>query len=430
MNKNTRKIRYKQASIEKEFTSNNLTAYSGCLELQEFLVSHSIPSIFDKHFPTIRHSATKFSTTQILLSLTLASLCGTNRLCNIEHFTADPLIRTLLNLKNQVDEDTLSYRLKQLGESGARQLTEVLFKLYSKFLPTPPNGSMIIDIDSTVESTYGNQEGASKAYNPQKKGLKSYHPNIAFCSETKQILGSFFRCGNAYTSNGTIDLIKQVLAHLPTSFNQLLFRMDCGYFSNDILSFIEAQEKEYLVKVKLKGLRALLKEKEWETYNDKLAFCKFEYRCKSWDKTRTFIGVRRVKRKGETAFFNSHETIPFIEYEYCAICTSLDLEPDQIYRLYNKRGECENWIEQVKHQLYGCHTLTKNFWVNDILWQIATFAYNISLTFRMKAGRKFWKEEHRTFYNWFIAVPGKVIKTARTIILKQSKYYLFLLFSS
>jgi len=63
MNKNTRKIRYKQASIEKEFTSNNLTAYSGCLELQEFLVSHSIPSVFDKHFPTIRHSATKFSTT-------------------------------------------------------------------------------------------------------------------------------------------------------------------------------------------------------------------------------------------------------------------------------------------------------------------------------------------------------------------------------
>ena len=172
MNKITRKIAYKQASIQKEFTSTNLTAYSGCFELQEFLVSHFIPSIFDEHFPTIRHSATKFSTTQILLSLTLASLCGTNRLCNIEHFTADPLIRTLLNLKNQIDEDTLSYRLKQLGESGARKLTEVLFELYSAFLPAPTDNSMTIDIDSSVESTYGNQESASKGYNPHKKGLK------------------------------------------------------------------------------------------------------------------------------------------------------------------------------------------------------------------------------------------------------------------
>jgi hypothetical protein len=61
-----------------------------------------------------------------------------------------------------------------------------------------------VDCDSTVKTVFGVQEGAEKGYNPHKRGAMSYQPLLAFCAQTKEILQGWFRCGIAYTSNGTV----------------------------------------------------------------------------------------------------------------------------------------------------------------------------------------------------------------------------------
>ena len=86
----------KQVNIKKEYTSENLTAYSGGLDLYRFIEDLSMPQILDNGLPTTWHSGIKFSNVQILLSICLASLCDTNRLSNIERFTGDPLISNIL----------------------------------------------------------------------------------------------------------------------------------------------------------------------------------------------------------------------------------------------------------------------------------------------------------------------------------------------
>ena len=42
-----------------------------------------------------------------------------------------------------------------------------------------------IDLDSTVKTCFGFQEGAKKGFNEKKIGALSYHPQLAFCVETK-----------------------------------------------------------------------------------------------------------------------------------------------------------------------------------------------------------------------------------------------------
>ena len=59
-----------------------------------------------------------------------------------------------------------------------------------------------IDVDSSVKTVCGKQEGVAKGYNPHKKGGHSYHPQLAFCTHTKEILQGWLRTGSAYTSNG------------------------------------------------------------------------------------------------------------------------------------------------------------------------------------------------------------------------------------
>jgi hypothetical protein len=40
-----------------------------------------------------------------------------------------------------------------------------------------------IDVDSTVNTIFGSQEGVAKGYNPFKRSALSYNPQVACCSE-------------------------------------------------------------------------------------------------------------------------------------------------------------------------------------------------------------------------------------------------------
>ena len=56
-----------------------------------------------------------------------------------------------------------------------------------------------------MKTAYGKQQGVSVGYNPHKRGAASYHPLLAFCAETKEILQGWLRDGSAYTSNGVVE---------------------------------------------------------------------------------------------------------------------------------------------------------------------------------------------------------------------------------
>jgi hypothetical protein len=44
----------------------------------------------------------------------------------------------------------------------------------------------VADVDSTVKTAYGKQQGVRKGYNPFHKGKSSFHPILAFCAENKR----------------------------------------------------------------------------------------------------------------------------------------------------------------------------------------------------------------------------------------------------
>lgn len=69
-------------------------------------------------------------------------------------------------------------------------------------------------------------------------------------------------------------------------------------------------------------------------------------------------------------------------------------------------------------------TLTDDFWANDILWQLSVLAYNISVMMRQKKN-KFKKQEHRSFIDWFIAVPAKITKSGHQIEIKMYENHFY-----
>jgi hypothetical protein len=232
----------------------------------------------------------------------------------------------------------------------------------------------IIDVDSTTKTVYGSQEGAVRGYNPHKRSAVSYHPLLAFCVETKEILRGWLRSGNAYTSNGIIEFTKQLLVHFPKR-TRILFRGDSGFFVGELFDLLDKYGHGYLVKVKLKRLVRLLSSQQWESVPGQAGWeqCVFMYQCATWSTARQFVAVRREKPSDPakpTTLFDIKE------YEYfCYVSTDSD-DPWAVHKQYGQRATCETWIEEAKNQTALAHIKTDDFWANSVLFQSAILAYN------------------------------------------------------
>jgi hypothetical protein len=294
------------------------------------------------------------------MAIVLANMSGIHRLIKIENFTKDPLVRHLLSLPDRIEDSTFKDRLFKFGAKGAIILQEGLFALTGKWIGKCNLSRITIDCDSTVSTVYGQQEGAAKGYNPHKKGASGYHPLLCYCSEMKLLINSWFRTGSAYTSNGICEFMKQTLAILPKKVRQIFFRADSGFFNGALFDILEENGHQYLVKVKLKNLTGLLRNREWNRLNRKESVCEFEYRAKEWKVSRKLRAIR-ILTSAKT-FVIKGEIYEIPEYEYFCYCSNLKgLQADRLHVLYGARAESENWIEQTKNQLHASQTVTDDF---------------------------------------------------------------------
>jgi len=419
-----KKSKFKSKNVHHSFTGTMLSKHAGLSPIMKYLNRIKLGQELNKLFPTIIHNATKFTNAQVMMSIILASFSGVNRLIEIANFTSDALVMALLGLKKELNKDIISNRLKELGSRSAYLLHEFTLALSKNWLKISELKEITLDADSTVATVYGNQEGAAKGYNSQKKGAKSYHPLLIFVSELKLVVNTWFRTGSAYTSNGICEMVKQTAAILPQNIKKVFFRADSGFFSGNLFDLLESLKWTYLVKVKLKNLKKLLEDQTWQVLpnNPNVSICEFRYKSHSWKKARTLRAIRTIVEYQSVDYFGEKQLVPI--YEYACYCSNLHEDASKLHQIYIKRSESENWIEQVKNQLLASKTLTDDFHANDMLWQLNVMAYNLSVMMRYKI-TKFWKQEHATFRSWFINVPAKLVKKNRYLELKIYENYYF-----
>jgi len=423
--KNTKKKLNNQSKVVKAyFTGSNITKYSGLNTVAKYMNRQNIVKSISTLFPTRWHNATKFGVNQVLMAITLSSISGINRICRIAAFSGDGLVKALLKLDKAINQDAISATLKGLGQQGARKLQAFLLSKNAGWLCESGLKSITLDADSTVKSVCGHQEGAAKGYNTTKKGAKSYHPLLVFVSEIKLLYHTWFRTGSAYTSNGIVGFLQEVKSSLPSTIKKVFFRADSGFFSGELFDLLESFTWDYLVKVKLKNLEKLLQQQTWVPVegNKNIAICEFSYKANGWSKTRVLKAMRSVKEYVQVEYLGQKQIVPV--YQYVCYASNLDLNAAGLHELYKQRSVSETWIEQVKGHVMAGSTLTDDFWANDILWQLNVLAYNLSVIMRQKKS-KFKKREHRTFIDWFIAVPAKITSSGHQIELRMYEHHFY-----
>lgn len=311
--KNTKKkLKGRSKVVRHSYTGSNIIKYSGLNTAVKYMNEQGIVKSISTLFPIRWHGATKFGVhpvkfaslnklfnrvNQVLISITMASFCGINRINKISSFRGDGLITVLLKLNKAINGNAISTTLKKLGQRGARRLQSLLLLTNARWLKESGLTNITLDADSTVKLICGNQEGAAQGFNTTKMGAKSDHSLLVFVSEMKLLYHSWFRTGSAYTGNGIIDFLKEVKFSLSGTIDKVSFRADSGFFSGDLFDFLEFYRWNYLVKVKLKNLEKLLQSKTWEPMKGKedVAICAFTYKTYGWSNAKVMKAMRSVK---------------------------------------------------------------------------------------------------------------------------------------
>ena len=430
MMKNTAKAQTRKVRIVS--TARGLTAQAGMVPVVGFMNKQQFYKQLVNTLTLQRSDNATWHLEDAVYLTTGGIIAGADALSSIKTVWSDAVLREIDGWENIPDDTTLARIFKECGETDVADLQKMNHQFRNqiwKKLEHLHKGSLKrrkscwIDIDSTVKSAYGNQEGAVKGFNAKKKGAVSYHPLLAFCAHTKEIVQGVLRPGNVYTANGVVEFVEQVQANF--SGKRIILRGDSGFFYGKLLDLLDSNKDGYLIKVKLKNLDELLVKQNWRSVRNQPGFeqCRFEYACKDWNRARSFVAIRKEKPREKSDQLAFYEPV---EYETFCYVQSEDFNPWKAHKTYGKRATCETWIEESKNQMALAHIKTASFFANAVIFQCAVLAYNVGRWMAaLSHNKRLMRWEAKTIRCFVIRIAGRLIKGSRQLALKTPSSLLF-----
>ena len=219
-----------------------------------------------------------------------------------------------------------------------------------------------------------------------------------------------------------MEFCKECSARLPKGVWKVSVRADSAFFNGTLPDFPESKGALYLIKVKMKGLKALLSGKKWKKVRNVFGFesTEFYYQCAGWSKPRRFVAVRElVGIKTDGMLF------PEYEYRYFCYVTNDDHTPWKAHKKYGKRSASENWIEWCENQMAAGSISTWDFQADSAIFQTCVFACNLMVWMMFMTNKHKPHHEPDTIRAWLIHVPACLLTGSNRLVLKLSKNLFF-----
>ena len=216
---------------------------------------------------------------------------------------------------------------------------------------------MLFDFDATDDPAHGQQEGV--AYHGYFR-QHMYHPLLVFDGDTDQLVTAVLRPGNAHAGKGALSVLKRLVRAVRTRWGnvRIAIRADAGFALPALYGYCEREGITYTIGLITNGrLREyatpLLTEACEESARRGGAKVRLlgevEHQAKTWPVSRRVVVKAERLAKGTNTRF---------------VVTNHPEEPAVVYQGYTGRGECENWIKDLKRGLraerLSCHGFAAN----------------------------------------------------------------------
>jgi hypothetical protein len=360
-----------------------------------------------------------FPTHQILQYLIIGWLLGCERLFRFKSLQGDSLVGHALG-DRLPHHSLLGKELLRFGGSH-RELAPSLRKLNVEMvLPLLPE-SLVLDLDSSVETDYGSQKGAEVGYNSHKKGRKSYHPLLMFEGHSKVLVNAALRAGNTSSSTDVLPFAEQTLALFES--NKVRYaRFDKGFGGEDFYAFWESRQIGYVGKIKWSPrLQNQVQAcKHWTRFVDEnwiIEGIVLYYQATTWSKARPVAVIHKMQR-----YDDDHPQFELdLFWQVEAMVTTEAWEAIDVWRFYNQRCCIENYIKEGKNG-FSIHRIpTRSFAANEIDLLLKLFAYNLFERFKSQCRDLIHRSYTiQRFRREFIYCAGVLVRSGRQFLLKLS----------
>jgi Transposase DDE domain group 1 len=240
---------------------------------------------------------------------------------------------------------------------------------------------IILDLDATDDTLYGNQEG--RFYHGYYRDY-CYLPLYVFCGE--HLLCARLRMSNIDASADSVEELEPLVARIRQSWPavKILLRGDGGFCREKLMAWCEREGMDYVFGLAQndrlkKQIEPQMTQAE-KQYNEAKAparvFTEFLYSTKdTWSRERRVIAKAEHLNKGANPRF---------------VVTTLspeDVAAQELYeKIYCARGDCpENRIKEQQLDLFADRTSTGKMWSNQMRLYFSSIAYVLMQTLRRAA---------------------------------------------
>ena len=376
--KNPVKSRKINASTAYDTCTEQLSPFGGVLPLIKFFDLIGFRESFDSAYkPPSRKP--KLGHYKMVVGVLMLLFIGFNRIWHFSYLRLDAMLCGFFQLPRLPVASTFWRYVNSLGINQATALVNLMALLRKRAwqLFDMHFYRVCVDMDTTVETLFGNQQGGRKGHNTKNRGKKGYRPVLGFIQQSREYLLGSLRKGETITGKETAGMIEKIRGCLPDCVQQVLIRADGEFQSWESIHACNQAKFDFIIANKRcnptfdpDGWYQPKKRQPYQ-YNSCL------YQPQGWHTPCRFVAMR-IPIESTIASDKGVQLALFEDdrYKYRIFCTSLRQKAHEVVREYDKRADVENLVGEAKRE--GLDAIpSSRFKSNYAYFQIVMLAYNI-----------------------------------------------------
>ena len=405
-----------------KFENHALTSFAGLVLFQKLFATLDLKARLQRCFRG-RDGGKAFGPATIFLQLIVHLVLGFRELREACAYRDDPMVQRLLGLQRLPDVATISRMLKKADTRSVKHLRRLLSEMIFQRIAVLGLPRITLDFDGSVQSTRRHAEGTAVGYNKKRKGARSYYPLFCTIAQTHQVLDFLHRSGNVHDSHGAREFILVCIHAVRQALPGIVVevRMDSAFFSDEIVSALQADGIEFTLSVpferfvELKGM--IEGRQRWQSLTDDVSYFEADWKPRVWDQRFRFLFIRtRAKRQHKEPIqldlFLPHE----YGHDFKVIITNKTLVADRIVAFHEGRGSQEGIFGELKDHCQMGYVPVRTRAGNQLYLLAGLFAHNLNCELQMATT----SPERGTTANRAALWPFEKLDTLRNTLLHRA----------
>lgn len=398
-----------------EYSDKKVTPFGGMSLMKNFIDQTGIReklSELDLPYP---ESNAGYNPVHIAEAFWLSVWTGASRYIHCDWLRYDSALQDIFGWQRMPSQSTYS---RFFGKFSQKRNTEVFPELQQWFFNQLGIDNITIDFDSTVITRYGEQQGSSKGYNPNKKGRNSHHPLMAFVSQTRMVANAWLRPGNTADSSSCKEFMEETFNESLKGKTVGLVRADSGFYTQELLDYLENKKLKYIIATRMypNVKNAVGGLDNWIELSKGIELNEMVFNHADGKPRRYIVIKKKVEDRPKASGKLLFEDLP--GYRFSCYVTNLELPLDQVWNIYNTRADCENRIKELKKDFGLDNFCLKDFWATEASFRFIMVAYNLMSLFRHFALNHHNRATLKTLKVYCFAIGAWTVNHANRKVLK------------